>query len=105
MKYNHYGIPTTTPQPGGMRLAEHKTYCTDHEDNPYGIQWMRYEPGCKLPDLVETVPHLAFEVDNLAEALEGHQILIAPNSPSEGVTVAFVLWNGLPIEFLEFSKE
>ena len=66
---------------------------------------MRYEPACPLPDLVKSVPHVAFEVDDLARALEGHEILIEPNSPSEGVLVAFVVCNGAPVEFLEFSKK
>ena len=64
---------------------------------------MRYEPDCPLPDLVKQVPHVAFEVDDLERALEGHEVLIAPNSPSEGVTVAFVVCDGAPVEFLEFT--
>jgi len=104
MRYHHLGIPTTTPRPGEVYLERYKCFCTDHERNPFGIQWMRYEPDCPLPEIVKTVPHVAFEVDDLARALEGHEILIAPNSPSEGVTVAFVLCDGAPVEFLEFSK-
>jgi hypothetical protein len=104
MRYHHLGIPTTTPRPGETYLERYKCFCTDHERNPFGIQWMRYEPDCPLPEIVKTVPHVAFEVDDLARALEGHEILIAPNSPSEGVTVAFVLCDGAPVEFLEFSK-
>lgn len=104
MKYHHIGIPTSEPHPGETYLPDYKTYCTDHEDNPFGIQWMRYEPDCPLPDVVKTIPHVAFEVDDLAAALEGHEILIEPNSPSEGVMVAFVLWDGAPVEFLEFTK-
>jgi hypothetical protein len=104
MKYHHLGIPTTTPKPGESYLQEFKVFCTDHEDNPFAIQWMRYEPACPLPDHVKTLPHLAFEVDDLAEALQGHEVLIEPNSPSDGVTVAFVLWHGMPIEFLEFAE-
>ena len=53
------------------------------------------------PELVRTVPHVAFEVDDLAAALVGHEILIEPNSPSEGVWVAFVVCDGAPVEFLE----
>jgi hypothetical protein len=65
---------------------------------------MRFEADCTLPELVKTVPHVAFEVDNLAAALEGHDVLIRPNSPSAGVTVAFVVCDGAPVEFLEFSR-
>ena len=105
MRYHHLGIPTTTPKPGETYLEEYKTFCTDHESNPFGIQWMRFEPDCPLPGLVKTIPHVAFEVDDLARALEGHEVLIEPNSPSDGVVVAFVVCDGAPVEFLEFTKE
>jgi len=105
MKYHHTGIPTLTPQPGETYLPRYRLYCTDHADNPFGIQWMRYEPECDLPKIVQTVAHVAFEVEDLEAALTGHEILIAPNSPSEGVRVAFVLVSGAPVEFLEFQKE
>ena len=105
MKYHHLGIPTTRPQLGETYLEEYKAFCTDYERNPFGIQWMRYEPDCPLPDLVKNVPHVAFEVEDLARALVGHEILIEPNSPSDGVLVAFVVCDGAPVEFLEFSRK
>jgi hypothetical protein len=101
-KYHHLGIPTTTPRAGEVYLEQCKVYCTDHESNPFGIQWMRYEADCPLPELVKTVPHVAFEVNDLKAALAGHEILIQPNSPSEGVIVAFVVVDGAPIEFLQY---
>jgi hypothetical protein len=103
-KYHHIGIPTDVEQPGEIYLERYRLFCTDHERNPFGIQWMRYEPGCPLPDVVKTVPHVAFEVDDLDAALAGHQVLIPPNSPSEGVMVAFVLVDGAPVEFLQFTR-
>ena len=102
-KYHHIGIPTDIVYPGETYLAEFKLYCTDHESNPFGIQWMRFEADCPLPELVKTVPHVAFEVDDLERALTGHEILIEPNSPSDGVVVAFVVCDGAPVEFLEIS--
>lgn len=103
-RYHHVGIPTQTARPGEIYLEEYKVFCTDHERNAFGIQWMRYEAECTLPDVVKTVPHVAFEVDDLDEAIAGQQILIAPNSPSPGVRVAFVLCDGAPVEFLQFLK-
>ena len=104
MRYHHLGIPTRTPQPGETYLEHLKVFCTDHESNPYGVQWMRYQVDCPLPDIVKTLPHVAFEVEDLAEAIKGHEILIEPNSPSQGVLVAFVLCDGAPVEFLQFEK-
>lgn len=105
MKYHHLGIPTTTPRPGEVHLKKYKAWCTDHEDNPFGIQWMRYEPDCPLPELVRTVPHVAFEVEDLQAALAGREIIIPPNSPSKGVLVAFIVENGAPVEFLQFGGD
>jgi len=74
------------------------------QESPFGVEWMRFEPDCPLPELVKTVPHVAFEVDDLEAAIAGHEILIEPNSPSEGVRVAFIVHDGAPIEFLEFAQ-
>jgi hypothetical protein len=103
--YHHIGIPTTRPQAGETYLEKYRLYCTDHERNELGIQWMRYEPECTLPEVVKTLPHVAFVVDDLEQALAGHEVLIAPNSPSKGVVVAFVLVDGAPVEFLRFVQE
>jgi len=105
VKYHHIGIPTDEPKRGETYLPELRIYCTDHEANPFGIQWMRYEADCPLPELVKTVPHVAFEVDDLNAALLGEEILIEPNSPSEGVMVAFVIKDGAPVEFLQFTDD
>jgi hypothetical protein len=42
-------------------------------------------------------------VADLASELAGREILIPPNSPSDGVRVAFIVENGAPIELLEFT--
>lgn len=101
MHYHHIGIPADERREGETYLERLKIYVTDHESNPYGIQWMRFEPDCPLPDLVKKVPHVAFQVANLEEAIAGKDILIEPSSPSSGVMVAFIVEDGAPIEFLQ----
>jgi len=102
VRYHHLGIPTDVAREGEEHLPRYGIHCTDHAANPFGIQWMRYDEDCTLPELVRTVPHVAFEVDDLEEAISGHEVLIEPNSPSEGVLVAFVVVDGAPVEFLQF---
>ena len=101
MKYHHIGIPTDKPRENERYLEEFKMYVSGYEDSLYGIEWMRFESDCPLPELVKTIPHIAFEVDNLIEAINGKEVLIEPNSPSEGVLVAFIIEDGAPIELLE----
>jgi hypothetical protein len=80
-------------------------YVSGYEESPYKIEWMRFEPECPLPEIVKTIPHVAFEVDNLAEAIKGENIIIEPNSPSEGVWVAFIEDNGAPIELMQYINK
>lgn len=100
-QYHHIGIPTRTPRAGERYLAQFGVYVSGYETSEFGIEWMRFEPGCPLPMLVQTVPHVAFRVDDLEAELQGKEVLIAPNSPSPGIRVAFVVENDAPVEFLE----
>jgi len=105
MRYHHIGIPTDQVRDGEVHLPQYGLHVSGLEGSPFGVEWMRFDEDSPLPEIVKTLPHVAFEVDDLEAALEGHRVIIEPNSPSEGVRVAFVLHDGAPIEFLCFSQE
>ena len=102
MKFNHIGIPTQERFEGEIDLPHLKMTGSDHENTPYGIQWQRYWDDAPYPDIVKTIPHVAFVVDDLEKELEGKKVIIEPNSPSEGLIVAFVEVNGAPIELMQY---
>jgi hypothetical protein len=87
----------------GWRYHHLGIFVSGFETSPCGIEWIRFEPHARVPDIVRSVPHVAFAVDNLDEALKGREILIAPNAPSAGVRVAFILADGAPVELLQFD--
>jgi hypothetical protein len=103
MKFNHVGIPVTGRFEGEIDLPHLKMTVSDHENNPYGIQWQRYWKDAPYPELVKTVPHVAFVVDDLDEELKGKNVIIEPNSPSSGLRVAFIEVNGAPVELMQYS--
>jgi len=105
MKYNHIGIPTTGSFDGEIPLPHLKITVSDHKNNPFGIQWQRYWDDAPYPNLVKTVPHVAFEVDDLAAAIAGQRVLIEPNSPSAGVLVAMIAVNGAPVELMQVDRQ
>jgi hypothetical protein len=105
MRYHHIGIPTRIPREGEEYLEKFKMWVCGYETSPYGVEWIRFEPDCPLPELVKTVPHVAFAVDDIEKAIAGKNVIIEPNSPSEGVKVAFIEDNGAPVEFLQFEKK
>lgn len=102
--YHHLGIPTDKPIEGEVYLKDYKVYHYGYDKSDYGIEWMRYEKDCQLPEIVKTIPHVAFEVADIYEAIRGKNVIIEPNSPSEGNIVAFIEENGAPIEFIQTRK-
>ena len=105
MKYNHIGIPTTSIFEGEIDLPHLKITVSDHENNRFGIQWQRFWDDAPYPDIVKMIPHVAFEVDDLDAALVGQKIIIHPNSPTEGVVVAFIEVNGAPVELMQYVNK
>jgi hypothetical protein len=103
-RYHHMGVPTDKPRPGEQYLERYKMYVSGFETSPYGIEWMRFEPDSPVSELVQTVPHIAFEVDDLDAALVGKEVLAKPSSPSAGVRVAMIIHDGAPVELLEFRR-
>ena len=103
-KYHHLGIPTSVPHPDEKYLRHLRLFVRGFSTSPFGIEWMRFEPDCQVHELVRTIPHIAFEVNNLDTALKGCTMLGDISSPSRGVRVAMIVDNGAPIELIEFQK-
>lgn len=105
LRYHHLGIPTSEPRPNERYLPEFGMHVSGYEASPFRIEWMRFEDDCPLPQLIQQVAHVAFEVDDLEASLRGRDVLIPPNSPSPGVRVAFVIANGAPVELMQIDLD
>ena len=103
-RFHHLGIPTPDPIRDEEYLAKYNFFHGGFNTSPFGIEWMRFETGSPVHELIQKFPHLAFEVDNLDYEIKTHNlhIITPPNSPSEGVRVAMIEHNGAPIELIEF---
>lgn len=104
-RYHHMGIPTDEERAGERYLEEYGMYVSGFETSPYGVEWMRFEPGSPVHEIIKKLPHIAFEVDDLDRILDGKELIGEPSSPCEGVRVAMILHNGMPVELLEFESE
>ena len=104
-RFHHIGIPTAIPRPNETYLTHLKIHVSGFETSPYGVEWMRFDEDCGLPEIIRTTPHIAFEVDNLESALVGQTILYDIGSPSKGVRTAMIIDNGAPIELIEFQRD
>ena len=103
LRYHHLGIPTSESRPDERYLPEFGMHVSGYETSPFRIEWMRFDEDSPVPELVQRVPHVAFVVDDLQAALAGREVLIAPNSPSRGILVAFVVDDGAPVELMQID--
>jgi len=103
-RYHHLGIPTAAPHPGEAAIPHLKIHVAGFSTSPFGIEWMRFDPGCQVSALVRTVPHVAFEVDDLEAALAELGVTAEITSPSRGVRVAMIVDDGAPVELLEIRR-
>ncbi|RJP62657.1 MAG: hypothetical protein C4539_17630 [Ignavibacteriales bacterium] len=104
MRFHHLGIPTNEVKPNEIYLEQYKFYVSGFESSEYGVEWMRFESDSPVSEIIQKIPHLAFEVDDLDDAIKGKTLIGEISSPSKGVRVTMILENGAPIELIEFTK-
>jgi hypothetical protein len=102
--FHHIGIPTGKQRPQETYLQEAKLYVTDCNASEHRIEWLRFEDGSPLPEVLKTTAHIAYQVDDLTAALAGQSVLLEPFEPLPGVRVAFILEDGAPVELMQFTE-
>jgi hypothetical protein len=105
-KYHHLGIPTEKKMPDEKYLEKFKFYVSGFSTCPFGIEWMRFEKDSPVNKLIQYIPHLAFEVENIDIELTTHNfnVISEPESNFEGIKAAMIEYNGAPVELIEFEK-
>ena len=105
-KYHHLGIPTNEIMPNESYIPQFKLFVAGFNESPFGIEWMRYEKGSPVNALIQTRPHIAFEVKDVYHELAIHNfnVITEPNSPTDKTKVAMIEHNGAIIELIEFAK-
>jgi hypothetical protein len=102
-RFHHVGVITDQPQPGEIFVPETRVHVTNPAQSVYRIEYLRFEPDSPVTGPVRNLPHMAFQVSDLKEAIAGHELLLGPFQPMEGLQVAFILKDGAVFEFMEFS--
>jgi hypothetical protein len=103
-RYHHVGIPTSVARPGEKYLEVYGMHVSGFSESLYGIEWMRFDSDSPLPKLIRTIPHVAFEVNDLESELKGKEVLWPPGSPSEGVRSAMIVDDGALVELIWFRR-
>lgn len=103
-KINHFGVVTNTPQPGEFYVEGLKVWLTDFSKSPNRVEFLRFEEGSCMPEIIQTTAHIAYEVESLKEALANAKVLVEPFVGGEKLKCAFIEEEGIAIELMEFEK-
>ena len=99
--FHHYGVPTDAKHENEIYIEGAKVYITDAESHPYRVEFLRFEPGSPMHELVRTRPHAGFMVDSLDDALKGQNVIIPPFDATAELRVAFVTDGDAVLELME----
>jgi len=100
MEFHHIGIPSSKKRENETYMAGAKLYVTDVADSEHNIEWLRFEEDSPMPAALQKVPHVAYKVDDVAEAMKGKPCLLEPFEAGPGVTVGFILEDDAPVEYM-----
>lgn len=101
-EFHHFGIPVQDGDTAGKFSASAGMYTTDNPGK-FRVQWHRFTADSPLHPLLKTVPHVAFKVSSLAEAIEGEKVILGPYEPIDDYRVAVIDDSGVPVELIETS--
>lgn len=102
-KFNHVGIPTHLKHQGEVFSDEMKLFLTDFAESENRIEWLRFEQDSPMPDELKKTAHIAYEVDDLEEAIKDKVILMEPFNSTDTLRIAFIMDNEVPIELMQYT--
>lgn len=107
--FDHIGIPINVPQSGENWVEFSRVWVTNPRAHPQRLEYIRP----KEPPQVDPAniglwrlwhwPHVAYRVESMEEALTGAEVILGPFDPGGFGQVAFVLEDGVVIEYMEYT--
>ena len=72
------------------------------------VEWLRFEADTPITGPLRTEPHVAYRVDDVHSAIEGHKVLAEPFDPTgtgdNFLRVAFVEVDGAVVELMQYGN-
>jgi hypothetical protein len=101
VQFDDIGVPASARRDGMRYLESKRLWLTSPGDHPYRVEWLWYEPSSPEAELVCTVPHVAYLVESLEDALAGGNVIVEPFDVFGEVRVGFIAVDGAPVEFVQ----
>jgi hypothetical protein len=106
-RFDHIGVVTDERQPGESWVEATRVWVTSPRAHPFNVEFLRFEDDSPVTGQLRTDPHVAYRVDDIAEAMRGHTVLAEPFQPAPDpafLTVGFVDVGGCVVEFMQYGN-
>lgn len=109
-QFDHIGIVSLEPHAGESWVQFSKVWVTNPRLHPQRIEYIR---PAEIPEVDPAnlglwklwhLPHVAYRVDSLEQAMAGQEVIFGPFEPGDFGRVVFVHHEGAVIEYLEYSR-
>lgn len=104
LTFNHVGLVTDTKQPDEDYVAATKVWVTNPNEHPFKVEWLRYEADSPVTGPLRTQPHIAFSVDDLADAAKGMKEVMAPFDVGFAMVGFYQADDGALVEFMQYKE-
>lgn len=101
--FNHIGIVTDKKKAEAFFNEELRVWLTDFNKSPNKIEFLKFEEGSCMPELIQKQGHIAYTVSSLEEELKDKKVIFGPLVCDEHQTIAFIEEEGISIELVEFK--
>jgi hypothetical protein len=105
-RFDHIGVVTEERRAGESWVEPTRVWVTSPRAHACNVEFIRFEPDSPVTGPLRSEPHVAYRVDDVSAAIEGHEVLAEPFQPAPDpafLTVAFVLVDGAVIEFMQYG--
>jgi hypothetical protein len=104
-RFDHVGLVTDEQKPDESWVEATRVWVTSPRAHPFNVEWLRFEPDSPVTGPLRTEPHVAYRVEDVHEAIRGHNVLAEPFDVGNGfLTVTFVDVDGAVVEFMQYSN-
>jgi hypothetical protein len=103
IELDHIGIVSTEKRNKEKFAGAMKAWITDPRDNPFKIEWIRFEDDSSIRGPLREKNHIAYRVFDLDEASIGLKVLMEPFKAENYLKIGFYEYeDGTVLELMQF---
>ena len=100
---DHIGLITTEKKGEEKFVDTLKLWITSPKNNPFNIEWLRFEDDSPVIKEIREKNHIAYLVDDLEEASKGLKVLMEPFKAENFLKIGFYEHeDGTVFELMQF---